>query len=118
MPKMTSGQITSRLLLELPKRFPCRAWRQNTGAAVGASGRMIRFGVRGQADITGIIDVSGCGVRLEIEVKAGRDQPSEQQVNFGAMIERMGGIYVLARDVEGALDAIEQWRSRIGGQQQ
>ena len=47
------------------------AWRNNTGAMAipagrGGKSRYVRFGVRGQADITGILKN---GIRLEIEVK-------------------------------------------------
>lgn len=77
-----------------------RLWRQNTGVArYAAPGgpRTVRFGLPGAADLSGILRD---GRRIEIEVKAPTGRQTEEQQRFGAMIERMGGIYVLARSVE------------------
>jgi hypothetical protein len=63
----------------------------------------------GEADIDGIVGPHGR--RLAIEVKAGRDKQSEAQRSFQKMIESHGGIYIIARDVEGALAEL---RGRIG----
>lgn len=75
----------------------------NTGAAEMA-GSWIRFGLPGQADISGIL----CnGRRLEIEAKAERGRQSQAQRLFQAMIEKYGGLYVLARSVEDAMHAVD-----------
>ncbi len=85
-----------------------RLWRANVGVAhIGgprsAGGRVVRFGLPGQADLTGILP---CGVRLEIEVKRpGCPQTCEQRA-FQRMIEHFGGVYVLARSVEDVRQAI------------
>lgn len=73
-----------------------RLWRSNVGVArVGK--RVVRFGVVGQADLTGILPG---GVRLEIEVKSSTGQQREEQRWYQETIERFGGVYVLARSVE------------------
>ena len=43
------------------------------------------------------------GLRLEVEVKAGHDRHSEAQKAFQEMIEKHGGIYLVARSVEQCL---------------
>jgi len=82
-----------------------RLWRQNCGVArVGT--RVIRFGIPGQADLTGILPD---GRRLEIEVKSPTGRQTPQQRGFQAMIEKFNGIYILARstnDVRQRLTAL------------
>jgi hypothetical protein len=73
-----------------------RIWRQNTGGAK-INGYFVKFGTPGQGDISGIL---AGGRRLEIECKTERGRQSEEQVSFQLMIERFGGLYVLARSVE------------------
>jgi hypothetical protein len=117
----------------------CRVWRQNTGAGIGMStvkqaialirsgqytaainllaNRPIKWGIEGCADISGICrrtvysqpyDVT-FGMRLEIEVKVGRDKQSDEQKGFQSMIESLGGIYIIARDVEGCLASLQEY---------
>ena len=67
----------------------------------------MKFGVNGQADISGIMSD---GKRLEIEVKSERGRQSKAQKAFQRVIERMGGVYILARcveDVVSRLDALD-----------
>lgn len=89
--------LINEILRYLATRDDVRAWRSNTGAAIDRKGRMIRFGVPGQADISGIL---AGGRRLEIEVKIGITKQSKAQKQFQKMIERMGGLYILAYNVE------------------
>lgn len=83
-----------------------RIWRQNTGAALTKNG-MVRFGVPGQADITGLLIPSGR--RIEIEVKDAKGRQRESQKNFQAMIEKSGGIYILARSVEDVWEELKDF---------
>lgn len=90
---MNERQIMNDILREFGTRPGLRVWRQNCGAArVGT--RVIRFGVPGQADLTGILPD---GRRLEIEVKSATGRQTPEQVAFQNMIERFNGIYILAR---------------------
>jgi hypothetical protein len=57
----------------------------------------VRFGVPGQADISGLLS---SGRRVEIEVKSATGRQSPQQRAFEAMISKFGGLYILARSVE------------------
>jgi hypothetical protein len=78
-------------------------WRQNTGAAkFGKS--FVRFGLPGQADLSGLLSPSGRG--LFIECKSDRGKQSPQQEVFQRFVEKHGALYVLARtlkDVQVAL---------------
>ncbi len=138
----SANAITAALLIEIPKRFPnARVWRRNVGVGVGMDtvkkaiglllsgaitaaiallrSRPIKFGLQGEPDLDGIIPIERdgllWGIRLGIEVKAGRDTIREQQERFGAMLVRAGAIYVLARSVEQAMqDIATQVKTRTG----
>lgn len=127
-----ANAITASLLIEIPKRHEgWRVWRQNSGAGIGMStvkkavallrsgqtqaaiklllSRPIKWGIQGCADISGIAPLTiighdrPFGIRIEIEVKADGDKSSEEQINFGKMIESAGGIYIVCHDVNSAL---------------
>lgn len=75
-----------------------RVWKNATGSARSHDGeRVISFGLKGSADIMGII--SPIGRFLAIEVKTGKAKQNPAQLNFQRMIERMGGVYVVARSL-------------------
>jgi len=106
---MTQGvcekRIQNTILREFGTRRDMRLWRANAG--VGRFGkRVVRFGVPGQADLTGILPG---GVRLEIEVKSPNGRQTTDQRNYQRMIERFGGVYVLARSVSDVWIAIERY---------
>jgi len=95
---VTESQILAAILREFGSRTDIRLWRQNTGAARDPhTGQVIRFGVPGQADLSGILQG---GQRLEIEVKTKTGRQSKEQKRWQRMIEKFGGVYVLARSVE------------------
>jgi hypothetical protein len=97
--------IQNHILRTFGTRPWLRVWRNNTGVAKYRC-RTVRFGVTGQADITGILPG---GIRLEIEVKAADGVQSQAQKDFAAMIRQMGGVYVLARSVEDVWRAVERF---------
>ena len=101
---MTEHEIQNAILRYLSTRDDLRAWRQNTGVAE-IDGRRVAFGVPGAADISGVL---AGGRRLEIECKSAVGRQSNRQKAYEKMINRFGGLYVLARsvdDVRGALPA-------------
>lgn len=99
-------QIQNEILAEFGARKDMRIWRQNTGAALTKNG-MVRFGVPGQADITGLLIPSGR--RIEIEVKDAKGRQRESQIKFQAMIEKSGGIYILARSVDDVWEELKDF---------
>jgi hypothetical protein len=105
-----ANDITAKLLERIPQEFPTtvRVWRNNRIKAIairrGGKKRLVNAGVNGQADISGIVAPSGR--RLEIEVKAGKDRLSLDQINFGNMIRQLGGIYLVVRDLDSGLASL------------
>jgi hypothetical protein len=93
----------------------CRVWQQNTGVAYREdelTGRkqFIAYGVRGGADISGILFD---GTRIELEAKTGHAVQSIQQKRFEAMITSMRGIYYVFRSPEDAFYYLrERYRER------
>ena len=94
----------------LSGRQDLRAWRNNVGAARDG-GRFVRFGLPGSADITGILQD---GRRREIEVKGPRGRLSEKQKNFGAMIEKFGGVYGVVSSAAEAIELLETAKKKRG----
>jgi len=122
----TEKKIQNNILREFGTRPEFRLWRQNVGKAVPLSflhlvraellkgnfskalnliesPPVISFGMKGQADLSGIYSD---GRRLEIEVKAPGGKPSKEQVTFGRIIKRFGGIHILAKSVEDVADGL------------
>lgn len=77
-------------------------WRQNTGA-FKVHDRFIRFGIPGQADVTGIVR----GKRLEIECKSQKGKQSPEQRLFEKRITEHGGFYYIVQQLED-VDALEK----------
>ena len=134
---MTERDIQTSILRTFATRDDMRLWRASTGvavplAAVRAAATALRrgniqaalrmldqapalhFGVNGQADLSGIIggDNPNRGRRLEIEVKKPDGRQSEEQRNYQQMIERFGGLYVLARSTDDVQRALTQGDSQ------
>jgi hypothetical protein len=101
----SESEIQAEILRVLGARPDLRLWRANTGVAFNPRGRAVRFGVPGQADLSGIL---AGGRRLEIEIKNARGKQTPEQVHFGAMIVRFGGLYIVAHSLHEALTAIEE----------
>lgn len=102
---MREVEIQQAILLALGARTDLRVWRNNVGVAVGANGRPIRFGVPGSADICGLLAPSGRFLGIEVKAPGGRLRPDQEA--WGAMVQRFGGLYVVARSVEDAVRAVD-----------
>lgn len=66
-------------------------WRANSALLPTPSGGMIRAGVKGMADIGGIV----AGRSVWLEVKRPGQKQSEAQVKWQALVERAGGVYAV-----------------------
>ena len=96
--------VLQRLILARLNLLPgVKVWRSNTGARQVAGGRVIRFGVRGQGDISG---VGPNGIRIEVEVKTATGRLTPDQLAFGELMKKHGAVYVVARSLEDALAAV------------
>ncbi|MBI5545840.1 MAG: VRR-NUC domain-containing protein [Deltaproteobacteria bacterium] len=99
---MLEAKLQQLLLARLNTIPGVWAWRQNTGVA-RMGGRLVRFGIPGQADISGVIRG---GWRLEVEVKSDTGVQSPEQADFQRRLEEQGGLYILARELEPVLAAV------------
>lgn len=95
---MTEAELMNQILLAFGARPDLKIWRSNVLVARDRTGRVVRAGIKGQADISGILAPQGRRVEIEVKTATGRQRP--EQKNWQAMIEAMGGIYVVARSVE------------------
>lgn len=89
-------RIQNEILRTFGTTARLRLWRSNSGVA-RMGDRVVRFGIPGQADLTGILPD---GRRLEIEVKSANGVQSPEQRAYQKMIEKFNGVYILARSVE------------------
>lgn len=103
---MKETDIVKQILIGIGREFPMiRAWRQNTGATVNPNGQFVKFGIPGQADISGIMQD---GRRLEIEVKRPGGKISDDQFSFKKMIQSHEGLYFLVYSWEETRDALSK----------
>ncbi len=84
-----------------------RVWKNATGVARFGK-RTVAFGLKGSADIIGLLPG---GRFLAIEVKTGNAKQNKDQKNFQIMIEKMGGLYILARSTTDVLTVFEHART-------
>ncbi len=103
---MTESALLNQILLALGSRSDCRVWRNNTGRLLNPrSGRWISFGLKGSADIFGVLR-GGRFLAIEVKTPLGRLRP--EQECFREMVESLAGLYVVARCVEDAVRAVER----------
>jgi len=96
--------LMKEILVALWREFPDGLWyRRNVGSA-RAGDRFVRFGMAGQADIPGILD----GRAIEVEVKPDTGRQSQDQKHWQAAVERAGGVYLLVRSVDDAIDGVRK----------
>lgn len=95
---MTESDLVAQILLAYGARDGLRIWRVNVGVARDQRGAVVRFGLRGMADIQGVLAPSGRHVSIECKSAIGRQ--TKEQSAWQRMIESLGGIYILARTVE------------------
>lgn len=86
------------------------AWRNNTGATRykdnDGGEQFVRFGVPGQADITGVL--APWGIRLELELKRPGAAQTSAQIQFQRLIESRGGHYLLAHSGTEAVELVQR----------
>lgn len=101
------------LLLRRFSRGDIRLWNAQTAFAYNKEGKVIgKMGKDGQADLTGIMNVGGIGIRLEIEGKVGKDQQRREQKIFETVITNHGGLYILAWGEDDVEEAIRVFLTR------
>ena len=83
-------------------------WRNNSGQLRDRTGRPVRFGKVGSADIIGVWTD---GKFLAVECKIGRNTPTAQQDAFLDAVAAHGGHAIVARSV----DDIVEWAACDNG---
>jgi hypothetical protein len=120
---MTESTIQSRILRALGSRPDIRLFRNQVGAAyVGhkptdlTDARFIRYGLTpGSGDLIGWKSVTvtpdmvgrRLAVFLSVEVKTATGRPKPEQVTWKNRVNEFGGIAVIARSEEEAMNMIE-----------
>lgn len=69
--------------------------RNNSGALLDRNGRLVRFGLPGSGDLEGFLAPRGRFLSIECKVSTGEQE--KLQRNYQAMVERRGGVYIVAR---------------------
>lgn len=110
-----SGVLRACLDLLAAEKIFHRRW--NTGAVRNESGRPVRFGQKGDADIQALIEVpytrsdgKAFHYVLWIECKSSTGKQSEDQKIFQCEVEQAGHYYLLVRDV----DQLRDWLRERG----
>ena len=114
-------KVVNEIILTLGSTDMCRVWRNETGKGIKMSYYMackknemswesldrgiFSYGLKGSADILGILND---GRFLAIEVKTGNAKQSKIQKNFGAMIQKFGGVYMVCKNKKEALHNVKQ----------
>lgn len=107
-PKPKETEIVRSILDYLAFRPDIFCWRNNTGSFVlkgeGGSNRFFRAGLKGSADILGIIRG---GRMIAIEVKRPGGKLSDDQSYFLERINKLGGIAFVATSIDDVETMIE-----------
>ncbi len=111
---MSEAVVLAESLIGLTADARVMAWRNNTGTAFTRTGRLISYGLIGSGDILGCVrrvitqDMVGLeyGQAFAVETKSARGVHQQSQKRFQAAWERAGGLYVLARDPETAINRV------------
>lgn len=103
---MRESEIQSRILVALCAGFAGRSlfMRINSGKVKTEDGRWVQLAPPGTADIIGTID----GRSVAVECKAARGAQRESQKRWQEAFEKAGGVYVISRNAETVVDAVEK----------
>ena len=107
-----------RAILDYLKVRGIMAWRQKSEGTWDAARGIYRrgTGTPGLPDIGGILpgtsgyDFNDMGRALQIEVKAGRNKPSLEQINFLAAAQEAGAVAFVAYSVEDVIEKMKEAR--------
>lgn len=104
-----SGVVSSCLgLLDL---MNIKAWRNNTGALKDQHGRLVRYGLKGSADIIGILPDDRF-LSVECKREGGKVRPEQKQ--FQDMINSNNGVAVIVHSCDELLQELKKKGMEIG----
>jgi hypothetical protein len=81
-------------------------WRNNVGAAANSRGQWVRYGVAGSADV--LIVAGPAGRFFALEVKSAISKPTARQVAWGKAVQAAGGVYLVVRSVDEAVNGLRE----------
>ncbi len=91
-------KLVDAILFEVGSLPNVRLWPRQVGFD---QEKKIKYGIRGESDLQGIIAPQGR--MLCIEVKSGKAKLSKDQERWKAMVLRFGGVHIEARSVDQVL---------------
>lgn len=98
-------QLRDQILLAVSQSRLAIVWNNETGLvrSYDDASRTFFTGLVGSPDIIGI---TVGGYWLGIEVKSGRGQLRNSQINFRNMVEKLNGIFIVGRTTQQVLEEI------------
>lgn len=109
---MNESAIQDAVRLALGAEVDLVLWRNNVGTAEHWNGQevqRVRYGLApGSADLVGVLAPTGRLFALELKAAKGRATP--EQVQWLALVRRMGGFAAVVRDVAEARAALVRAR--------
>lgn len=117
----SEAQILHDVMLALGGRPDVYIARRNVGFARSPSGRVVKFGVVGEADLQGVLRVFAdrgplvdrgplLGLAFALECKTWRGRLSLAQDRWRLAWTKRGGLYAVVRSADEAVAAIEAWK--------
>ena len=111
---MSETDIQNRIRISLAK-IGARLFRRHVGTLYARDGTPIRVGVPGQADLDGWFPVTitptmvgkTIAVYIAVEVKSEEGRLTKNQSQFLSIVNQAGGIGVMARSEQQALDLVQ-----------
>jgi hypothetical protein len=99
--------IQNAILAAIGSRDDLYIARRNVGLARDVdTGRVVKFGVTGEADLQGVLRVGRSGLAVALEVKTPTGRQSQTQERWEAAWTRRGGFYRVVRSVADAEQAL------------
>lgn len=95
-------ELCDEIMLELGTHERIRIWPRRVGVATPiGTNRATAYGIKGEADLQGIVAPSGRMFGIEVKTGTGRRSPSQKK--WAEMIVRFGGAYCEAHSLEDAI---------------
>lgn len=106
--------IQNAILEAIGSRDDLYIARRNVGLARDPdTGRVVKFGVTGEADLQGVLRVGRVGQAVALEVKTPKGTQSKAQERWERAWTRRGGFYRVVRSVADAEQALLDARAAL-----
>ncbi len=99
---MSEKALMDAILVAVSKLPETMIWRNNSGLLYTKRGTPVRASIPGAPDLICIYK----GRFIGIEVKDGRGKQEKTQKSFERACKKAGGIYILARSIDEAVDCV------------